>query len=230
MAITFIQTDFIGESGVTPRLVRITCDDPYATVISQNYLQSARKVNGYTFYPTDFFAISYSGGASWFNVTLVGDTITLFPTVNPGIIPGAFTPGNLAVFSSTPGQLVDLGFSPSNPTKSKLASVFSATVAGNLLKAQDVVGTIGDAGISANDIQSKSNIVATTASYAGGSASFTMILTGIVATSIVSLSFRTQANPSSILTVVPTMNTLNIVTTADPGASTFNLIVFLVPQ
>lgn len=61
MGIQAITTDFVGQVGVVPRIVRIQCNDDYDTVTSLNWLAGAATF-GYNFSPSDYFLVNY--GAS----------------------------------------------------------------------------------------------------------------------------------------------------------------------
>lgn len=103
MAILQITTDFAGQVGILPRLVRLLCDDDYATVTASGYLNSAASL-GITILPTDFIFASYSGGFGMFNPTISGSNITLSPTSDHSVS-GPTTVGHLAVYTDTNGDL-----------------------------------------------------------------------------------------------------------------------------
>lgn len=79
MAILQLTTDFAGQVGVYPRLVRLLSDDNYATVTGSGYLNNAA-ASGVSILPTDFIFASYAGGFTTFNPSIVGSNITLVPT------------------------------------------------------------------------------------------------------------------------------------------------------
>lgn len=58
MAILGIKTDLIGQQGIVPRVVNISCNDDLGFVISNNFLSPLFN-QGYSFYPTDIFYVSY---------------------------------------------------------------------------------------------------------------------------------------------------------------------------
>lgn len=190
MPIQSITTEFTGEIGVSPRMVRITCNDDADTIMAENYLQSAQK-NGYTFYPTDFINVSYLDGFGVFqpemsngNITLVSNNdIQSDPDITGNlpmyynqaavltdsgiaassvpVISGATVVGDIPKFSTTSGGIVDSGASFSNAAKTKIAMADAATVTNNLVKATDTAGTIGDAGIAAADVSTFSGATVT---------------------------------------------------------------------
>lgn len=81
MSILSITTDMPGQIGVVPRIVRISSTDTLSVITGANYLRSAIK-QGFTFYPTDIVAVSYTGGVSqFFTLTITSTAITLVPMV-----------------------------------------------------------------------------------------------------------------------------------------------------
>jgi hypothetical protein len=157
MSILNIQTDFAGQVGVSPRIVRINTNDSFSTVITQNYLKSAVK-QGYTFYPNDLVELTYSNNTTqMFTLSISGGNITLVP-LTPGVT-FPVTDNNFAVFDGTGGTLKD-GGTPgegafkdvTDNTKALVASVNGATVIGNVAQFSDVTGTVQDAGIAANEV------------------------------------------------------------------------------
>lgn len=82
MSIKQITTDTPGQIGVKPRIVRIQTTDTLSVITAPNYLQTAIKQMGFTFYPTDIVAVSYTGGVSqFFTLTITTSAITLIPMV-----------------------------------------------------------------------------------------------------------------------------------------------------
>jgi len=88
----------------------------------------------------------------------------------------------------------------------------SLPATGNLLKAVNALGLLGDAGFNI-----KSGI---TSVYAGGGTSNTFTATGLTASSIVNATIRTSTNQVAIAKALPGTDQLTITFTADPGAST----------
>ncbi len=121
MAILQITTDFAGQVGVNPRLVRLLCDDDYATVTTSGYLNGASGM-GVTILPTDFVFACYLGGFGSFNPTIVGSNITLNPTPDHGGVSGSFTIGNLVKAESVTGTIQDAGFAASSVILNSVAS------------------------------------------------------------------------------------------------------------
>ena len=63
-------------------------------------------------------------------------------------------------------------------------------------------------------------LAGTTAAYGGGGTSNAFVVTGLLATDIVSAVIRASANSVSVNKAVPTANTLTVTFSADPGAGT----------
>lgn len=108
MTILQITTDFPGQVGIMPRLVRLLSDDSYATITGAGYLNGAAAM-GVTILPTDFIFASYSDGYGSFNPTFSGPEITLVPTPDNGGVSGSFTVGNLIKAQSVDGTIEDAG-------------------------------------------------------------------------------------------------------------------------
>lgn len=62
--------------------------------------------------------------------------------------------------------------------------------------------------------------------YAGGSASFSLPITGVLATDLAMVQASAETTPATIQTVTPAAGQLDIVMSADPGASTFTYIIY----
>src|SRR5271154_7183435 len=98
MSIVQITTDFAGQIGVIPRLVRVESTDDYAVATAAGYLNGVAGM-GVQIAPTDFIFMSYSGGSGVFIPSLSGTNITLNPlpayaTNGPAVV------GNLPAFES----------------------------------------------------------------------------------------------------------------------------------
>lgn len=107
MAIKNITTDFAGEVGVLPRLVRIQTTDSFSDITTANYLKSAEAM-GYTFYPNDAFLIAYgtnSATTQLFTATISGGDITLEPSAGDVVLP--VSTGHIAVFTNASGSIGD---------------------------------------------------------------------------------------------------------------------------
>jgi len=63
MSILSIVTDFAGQIGTIPRIIRIDSTDNYSTITTTGYLNNAKR-EGYTFYPSDIAAVTYGSNIS----------------------------------------------------------------------------------------------------------------------------------------------------------------------
>lgn len=107
MAISQITLDLIGETQVNPRLVRIVCDDTFATITTAGYLNS--NAAGFTFLPTDFVLMRYGTGsasAGLFQVDITAGVITLTAASDSNVITPTIA-NHIAVYSDTNGTLTE---------------------------------------------------------------------------------------------------------------------------
>jgi len=212
MTIQQITTNFSGQEGVNPRLIRIVCNDNYAAITALNYLNNSVIKGGNQFYPTDFVAVAYSGGFGWFNLSITSSGITLVPTAAPGSATGSLVNGDFAVFNGTTGLIKDSGYSPSNAAKTKVVMANAATVVKNVAVFSDLNGTIQDGQYRL--------IAGVTQSWGGGSTSNAFSVTGLTVNCVGSCNIVTSTNNVSIAKVGVSTNTLTVTFTADPGATT----------
>lgn len=88
----------------------------------------------------------------------------------------------------------------------------SALVSGNFIKASGTAGLVVDGGAALH--------AGTTSAYAGGGTSHAFTATGMASSWIVTASILSQSNAASIVSAIPSSNTLTITFSADPGANT----------
>lgn len=231
MTIKNINVNYTGQVGILPRTVKVHCDDSYATVTSAGYLNSSA-VQGFNYLPEDVFFVSYAGNAfGIFLPSFNGNIITLRPWVNSGNVVLPVVSGDFASFSGTTGLIADSGIAPSNPAKIIVASVNGATTIGDVATFADIKGTIQNSGVLLSSLQVAANIKAFNYSYAGGSATATVALTGVTTSSIAVAELATSTNPAVVNFVkILSTNQLTIVFSADPGVSTINIIAFIAAQ
>lgn len=231
MTILNINPDYTGQVGILPRTVKVICNDNYATITAAGYLNNSVQ-NPYNYYTTDVFLISYASNAfGIFLPTFSGTTITLSPWVSSGNVTLPVVSGNFPKFSGTTGLMVDSLISPSDATKTKVASIAAATTANQVATFSDTAGTVQSSGTLLSSLQLSANLKAFVYSYAGGSATATVPLTGITTSSIAIADIATSTNPAVINNVkLLAPNQITVVFSADPGASTINLVAFIAPQ
>lgn len=151
MAIKRIITDVAGQVGIKPRIVRIETTDSFATVTAANYLKTAIDAGMATFYPDDVVALIYAtNNIQFFTLTITSSTITLVPMANEVVLP--VVDGDFAIFSGTNGTLDDLGYSPSDLTKSKVVMASAVTTSGRIAQFNDTGGTIGNGPVNADAV------------------------------------------------------------------------------
>lgn len=148
------------------------------------------------------------------------------------------TINHVAIFTNANGTIGDGGVlgtaaakAASDNTKANLASISAATVSGQLAQFNDTAGTIGDSGILAADVQTKTNILANSASWSGGSASHAFTITGITASSIVIPAIQAQTTGTVVIdSYTVGSNTLTVTFSADPGAMVLQYVAFIAAQ
>lgn len=92
-----ITTEFTGQTGILPRIIKIKTTDSLATITATNYLKGTI-AQGYTFYPNDIAAVTYGDNISqFFNLNMTSSDITLVPIAN--LIPFDITVGQAALAS-----------------------------------------------------------------------------------------------------------------------------------
>jgi len=134
------------------------------------------------------------------------------------------TSGHIAAFTNANGTIGDGGVlgtaaakAASNNSDATVASVAGATVAGNLLKANDTAGTVADQGVAFKSVAG--------ASVAGGAAAQTITDAFCTSGACVVGNWNTQANAVTVQKIVPGNGSFVVTSSGDPGASTFNYII-----
>lgn len=231
MTIQNINVDYTGQVGILPRTVKLICNDTYATITAAGYLNNST-TNPYNYFPTDIFLISYASNAfGIFQPSFSGTTITLSPWLNSGNVTLPVVSGNLPKFSGTTGLMIDSLISPSDATKTKVASVAAATTANQVATFSDTAGTVQSSGTLLSALQLAANIKAVSVSWAGGGTSNAFTVTGITTSSIVVASIFSSANAVTIDSAkILAPNALTVTFSADPGATVLNVIAFIVAQ
>lgn len=206
-----ITTMFTGQEGVRPQIVRIACNDSFASVTTENYLLSAQN-QGFSFNNGDIALVSYGSPAAteFFVINASQGAISLAPLYAGVSVP--VSNGDFAVFSGANGGIADAGYSPSNPAKTKVAMANGTAVAGNLAKFADSAGTVQDAGAKL--------LAGTTPVYGGGGTSNAFSVAGLSSSAHGSAVARSSTNAVSITSAIPGANTLTVGFSADPGANT----------
>lgn len=129
-----------------PRIVRIRTDATLAQVTTAGWLNGAKN-QGIVILPSDKVEVYYGIGGTpanaFFDVSIsTAGVITLSVAESNVILP--VVSGNFAVFSGTSGAIADLGYLPSDATKTRVVMAGSAVVAARIAKFADTTGTIDD--------------------------------------------------------------------------------------
>lgn len=165
--------------------------DDAATAINGGNIQAG--LSGTAGKVTSFPATAAKGSLSLEAVDNTGDTATTISNAPMGQTTKVNIPdpgGVTANFALAPAALVD----------------------GQLVKASGTAGLLQDVGAAL--------LASDTAAYGGGGTSNAYTATGLTATSIVTATIVSQTNAASIVSAVPSTDTLTVTFSADPGANT----------
>lgn len=155
-----INVTFEQGTGFAPRIVRITTNSTLAQVVTAGWLNSVVK-EGIVIQPSDkiliYYGIGGTVGNAFFDISIAAGTgiITLSVAESNVVLP--VVAGDFANFSGTSGSIADLGYLPSDATKTRVVMAGSAVQVGYLPHFVDVTGTLDDtagAVINAGTIQS----------------------------------------------------------------------------
>lgn len=158
ISINVNTTGLVGQT-VNPRRCTMITTDNLATITTAGYLNNYSN-SGNPILPTDIFEVYYSFNESTqsgtYGTFLVGYSVSTGFTIdlweNPGNVLVPVTSGNFAVFNGTEGQINDLGYIPSDTSKTKVIMAGSAVRVGYIAHFTDINGTIDDtAGTVIND-------------------------------------------------------------------------------
>ena len=150
IAINVNTTGLIGQQ-IQPRRCTMITTDSLATITAAGYLNN-QNLLGNTILPTDIFEVLYafdeptqSGTFGIFQVSFSSSTgFTLNLWENPGNVLLPVVSGDFAVFNGTSGQIKDLGYLPSDSSKTRVVMAGSAVVANRFAKFVDITGTVDD--------------------------------------------------------------------------------------
>ena len=242
MSILQLSAIKIGQIGVQPNTFKMLSTDSLATITTAGYLHQGTA--GQTFTKNDLLETIYNYNSnSSTNIELYvtidsAGIITLNESVASGVVTvsGSVTTGHVATFASSTsiqdgGALGNAAFkSVSNNSDPRVVSVTGILPVGNIPSFSDTSGSLQDSSIVASNVQIKTNIIAGQRIFAGGSTSFSIGNALFTSSSIAVVSFLSQTNASSIVTVVPTTSNVTVNFSADPGASVLSFVAFVAPQ
>src|SRR6266568_1081663 len=117
-----VTTDFAGQIGVNPRLVRVLTTDTLTAIVAPGWLNTTNLL-GQSILPTDVLFVSYEGNNfGLFSAAIAGNgQITLTQEEAP--LSGPAVTDHIVAFADNAGTLKDSGYMASDATKAVVASV-----------------------------------------------------------------------------------------------------------
>lgn len=203
----------------SPRIVRIKTTSTLAQVTTAGWYSNTQPNS---LQPSDEVEIAYAQGTgsaatAFFSVAISSGVVTLSLAESSVVLP--VVSGNFAVFSGTSGALADLGYLPSDATKTKVVMAGSVVQIGYMAKFVDVLGTVDDtagAVINAGNIQAGlSGTAGTFIAYPAAAANGNFIWAAVGNAG----NFTATVSPKS------TLGQASVYTIPDPGAATANFIL-----
>lgn len=221
MSITAIARDW----GVNPSIVRITSTNTLAEVGTAGYLTAqadniaAINSGAFEWVISDFVLVYASDGWDLFSIDPTFESLNVWePGSGVAVVGAPVVVGNFPVFQSTTGNIEDLGYLPSDASKTNVVMAGSAVVANHIAKFVDTAGTIDDTAgtaINSGSIQAGlSGTAGTVISFPGTAANGSLILAAVNAGG----AFNTTISNG-------TMGQSTVYTMGDIGASTGGLVV-----
>lgn len=220
MAITAISRDTLSQ---TVDIVRITSSDNLASVGTTGYIL-AQKANiealnngFFDWLVSDFVLVYASDGWGFFSIAPTFHSLIPF-SFSMSVVGTPVVVGDFAIFQSTSGNIEDLGYSPSNASKTKVVMANGAVTVGNIAVYEDTAGTIGqnaaDA-INGGNIQAGlSGTPGTLISFPGTASKGSLIVAGVANTGNTN---TTISNAS--------MGQASVVSIPDPGTATADFVL-----
>lgn len=215
----YIRVTFEQGTGFKPRIVRIVTDATLAQVTAAGWYKNAAPNQ---LVPSDKVEIYYSEGSSlaanaFFDVAIAAGVVTLSVAESNIILP--VVSGHFANFSGTSGALADLGFLPSDATKTRVVMAGSATVANRIAHFVDTTGSIDDTAAAVTNL---GNISAGASGTAGGFISFPATAAN---GSFIFAAVGNAGNFNGTVSSVSTLGQSTVYTVPDPGAATANFLL-----
>lgn len=220
MAITSIVRDL-----TSPNIVRVGSSDTLATVAGAGYITAqipnttALNHGLWEWVVGDLVEVAASDGSDIFRFDGIDfSTLIQLPGGN-GSVTLPVVSDDFTVFDGTLGALKDLGFSASDPTKTKVVMAGSAVLVNHIAKFVDVAGTIDDSAgtaINSGNIQAGlSGTAGTLISYPAAAANGNFILASV----------GNAGNFSATVSPKSTLGQATVYTIPDPGAATANFLL-----
>lgn len=225
MSIVSITTDVAGQINVNPRRVKIITTDNNTTIVAAGYLNAANLM-GYNIVPTDVFDIIYSyskstnsGTYDVYTCTIANNgIITLIPDVTAGNVVLPVVNGDFAIFSGTTGLIADLGYLPSDASKTKVVMANGAVILNHIGTFKDTAGTLG------NDAATAINGGSIQAGLSGTAGQFTSFPATAANGSFVFKAINNSNNFASTLSNSAVAQA-SVYTLPDPATATANVLV-----
>lgn len=220
MAITSLKRDFVD----SPNIVRMETTNTLAEVETDGYLATQVDIiadinsGTWTWLPSDLVLCYASDGLQLFTLNADLDDFVVYSTAGNGAVTLPVVSGNFTVFDGTLGALQDLGYLPSDATKTNVVMAGSAVVANRFAKFVDTAGTIDDTAGAAtnlgNILAGASGTAGTLTSFPATAANGSLILAAINAGG----AFNTTISNS-------VMGQSSVISIPDPGAATANFLL-----
>lgn len=220
MAITSLKRDFVD----SPNIVRMETTNTLAQVEATGYLATQVDIiadinsGTWTWLPSDMVLCYASDGLQLFTLNTALDDFVVYSTAGNGAVTLPVVSGNFTVFDGTLGALQDLGYLPSDASKTRVVMAGSAVQVGYLAHFIDTTGTIDDTAgnvINAGNIQAGlSGTAGTLISFPATAANGSLIISALNAGGAFNTTIRNSVMGQSSVISIP-----------DPGAATANFVL-----
>lgn len=209
MSLLSLERISIGEVGVKPGSVKMVTTSNLATITAAGYLNGAGLQNQVQLSPSDIVECLYSYNAStdsgsftWMTVSISNGVITLAETA--GALP--LTSAHIYV-----GNASNVAADVAMSGDATMANTGALTIANNAVTLAKLA-----AGITPSHVVKFGG----TSNFAGGAATTTITVTGMAATDLPFVQIQASTSAVSVQKVTPTLNTITVLFSADPGAAT----------
>lgn len=149
MSITLMNpTELAGQAGITPRLARFSSNDTLATMTTAGYITTTI-LNGWPLATGDFAFVSstVSGTTTNYAFKVLVAATGIYTLVSiASALQGVAVAGHFPSFLDSEGDLVDLGYLPTNASLTEVVMQSGASVVGHIAVYADTSGTITDGG------------------------------------------------------------------------------------
>ena len=221
MAITNIKRDW----GDSVSIVRIISTNTLSEVGTSGYLTlqeaNIQAVNNgvFSWLLSDMALVYASDGWGFFQIS--SDFTSLVPfAFSQSVVGAPVVVGNFAVFQSTSGNLEDLGYLPTDASKTRVVMAGSSVVANHIALFQDTTGTIDDTAataINSGSIQAGlSGTAGTLISFPSGATSGELIVAAVT---------NSSGNFNTTISNASAVAQSQVVSIPDSGASTANFLL-----